>query len=368
MNLNLLNDLIPTVLVLGVLILIHEWGHFIACRLSRVRVEKFSIGFGPEIFHFQGRQTRYVVGLLPFGGFVKPSGESASEIGSEGLRPYDYLAASVLKRMFIVTSGVGMNYILSFVLFIAIFMMGRPVPLAQIGGFMEGYPAERSGLTPGDRVLRVAGRPVDSWENLTRELNQIVTPEVELEVQHETIIKKFRVPVRVESVPDIFGEKHTRARLGIFPDQKAIRIEKLPFFTAVHEAFLTEVHLTALTYKALFYLVTGQLSPKTISGPLGIMAMTGMAAKMGWVSLLHLTAVLSISLAVINLLPVPALDGGHLLFLVIETLRGRQVSIEFQERATQVGFALLIALMVFVLYNDFVNLQVFDRIKTVFSH
>lgn len=362
-----LNGLVPTLLVLGVLILIHEWGHFLACRLSGVRVEKFSIGFGPEIFHKQGRQTRYAIGLLPFGGYVKPSGESISEIGAEGMHPYDYLAASVPKRIFIVTAGVGMNYLLSFVLFIAIFVHGRPVPLAQIGGFVEGYPAEKSGLTKGDRILTVAGEPVHSWEELTNRLSQVAAPEVELGVQRGSRVEPLHVPVRIEPAPDLFGKKHSVARLGILPDREAFRIEKLPPLPAVREAFLTEIHLAALTYKALFYLATGRLPFKTVSGPLGIMAMTGMAVKLGWVSLLHLMAVLSISLAVVNLLPIPALDGGHLLFLLIEGIQGHGVSLKFQERATQVGFALLIALMVFVLYNDFVNLQILDRVRTVFN-
>ena len=169
----------------------------------------------------------------------------------------------------------------------------------------------------------------------------------------------------METAKDVFGETHRVSRLGILPDPEAQRIEKVTFLPAVREAFLTEVHLTAMTYKAMFYLVTGRLSLKTLSGPVGIVAMTGTAAKMGAVYLLHLTAVLSISLAVINLLPIPALDGGHFMFLLIELLRRKSVSMEFQERAAQVGFILLMALMVFVIYNDLVNLQVLDHLKTV---
>jgi regulator of sigma E protease len=172
----------------------------------------------------------------------------------------------------------------------------------------------------------------------------------------------------LEEVKDVFGKSHLLARLGIVPDPEATRTERLAPFAAFREALLTELHLTGMTYQAVYYLATGQLSFKTVSGPLGIMVMTGTAAKMGLIYLLHLTAVLGISLAVINLLPIPALDGGHLIFLLIEALRGKGVSLEFQERLTQVGFALLMILMVFVLYNDLMNLQVFDRVKQVFAH
>lgn len=360
---NFLTGLIPTLIVLGILILVHEWGHFIACRLTGVRVEKFSIGFGPEVIHFQRNQTRYAISLFPLGGFVKPSGESISEIEGGSPRPYDFLAASVKKRIFIVTAGVAMNYLLSFVLFFTIFLLGRPVPLAQIGGFVEGYPASSSGLMKRDRIVAVGKVPVHSWEDLTEALSRVSTPQVELEVRRGNRIERLRIPLRVETVKDIFGETHPIHRLGVKPDPEAVETEKLLLIPAFREAFLTEVHLTGMTYRAFYYLVTGRLSLKSISGPVGIMTMTGIAAKMGAIYVLHLTAVLGISLAVINLLPIPALDGGHLIFLLIEMIQGRSVNFEFQERATQVGFALLMILMVFVLYNDLINLQVFDHLK-----
>lgn len=360
---NFLAGLVPTLVVLGILILVHEWGHFIACRLTKVRVEKFSIGFGPELIHFQGKETRYAVSLFPLGGFVKPSGESISEVGAGGLRPYDFLAAPVWKRVLIVVAGVAMNYFLSFALFFTIFLMGRPVPLAKIGGFVEGYPAASSGLAKGDRIIAIGGTPIHSWEDLTEQLNQVSAPEVDLEIERDQRMKKVSIPLRVETVKDVFGETHEIRRLGIKPDPESFETEKLSWWPALREAFLTEVHLAAMTYKGLYYLFTGRLSLKTISGPLGIMTMTGVAAKMGVIYVLHLTAVLGISLAVINLLPIPALDGGHLVFLLIEAVQGRRVSLEFQERATQIGFALLMLLMVLVLYNDLVNLQLFDRFK-----
>lgn len=364
---NFLGDLIPTAVVLGVLILIHEFGHFVACRFAGVRVEKFSVGFGPEILHIQGKETRYVISLFPFGGYVKPSGESVSELELGQLKPHDYLAASVLKRIFIVVAGVLMNYLLSFFLFVTIFMAGRPMPLAQIGGFVKDYPAESSGLAKGDRVVAVDGVTVELWSDLTERLGRVSREQVELKVIRSGKEKNLHIPVRVEAVRDVFGKVHKLARMGILPDPEAFEIEKLSLRDAFREGLLTELHLTGMTYKALFFLVTGRLSLKTISGPIGIVAMTGTAAKMGWVYLLHLTAVLGISLAVINLLPIPALDGGHLLFLLIEALRGKRVSLRFQEWVTQIGITFLMVLMILVLCNDLINLQIFDHLKTAFG-
>ena len=363
----LISGVLPTLIILCVLILIHEWGHYLACLVSGVRVERFSLGFGPEIFHLKRGHTTYAVSLFPIGGYVKPSGESISEIGSAGLQPYDYLAAPVWKRIFIVIAGVLMNYLLALVLFVAIFLIGRPVPLAQVGEFVKGYPAEASGLAVGDRILAVGGTAVDSWEDFFQAMNRVKGAEAFLRIQRDGQIREFHVPLKVEEVRDIFGKAHSLPRIGIRPDPKAYRIERLSLGPALYRSLESEAYLTGMTYKGFYYLLTGRLSVKTLSGPLGIMRATGSAAKMGVVFLLNLTAILSISLAVINLLPIPALDGGHLFFLLIEAVGRRKVSPEFQERCTQIGFALLMLLTVFVFYNDLVNLQILDRVKSALA-
>ena len=358
--------MIPAAIILGLLILIHELGHFIACRLSRVKVEKFSIGFGPELAHWQGKETRYAISLFPLGGFVKPSGESLSELHERPPQAGDYLAASLPRRMLIVVAGVIMNYLLAYVLFVGLFTMGFPVPGTKIGGFVEGYPAKSSGLAAGDRVLKINGQPVRSWTELTHQLE--ITPErqIELFVQRGRETLSLKVFPKIDEIKDIFGERFTLKRLGITPDPQAHEFEKYSFLRALKVAWDRETAMTLLTHKAIFYLLLGKLSPKTISGPLGIIAMTGNAAHLGLPYVLHMTASLSISLAVINLLPVPALDGGHFLFLLIEAFRRKKVSLKVQERATQVGFALLLMLMVFVIYNDLMNMEAFERIKGLF--
>lgn len=364
-------SLVPTIIVLGVLILIHEFGHFIACRCLGVRVEKFSIGFGPEIIHWQGRETRYAISLLPLGGFVKPAGESISEVPGGEPKPGDYLAAPVWARMIIVCAGVIMNYLLALVLFTLIFMIGRPVPGTTIGGFVEGYPAKTSGLQAWDRITTVNATPVTTWIELTRMLETAPAGPLALVVERTENGIATQVPVTiepmVENVQDLFGASFQVRRLGITPHPEANEFERYGFLAALHHAWITEINLTIITHKAIFYLILGKLSPKTLAGPIGIVSMAGDAVKLGLPYVLQLTATLSVSLAVINLLPIPALDGGHFFFLLIEGIRRKRLSLEFQERASQVGFVLLMALMVFVIYNDLVNLDVYGKVVQFFS-
>ena len=363
-----LSSLFPALIVLGLLIIIHEFGHFLACRLCGVRVEKFSIGFGPEILNWQSKNTRYVVSLLPLGGFVKPAGETVSETDPSGPKPGDYLAAPILARIFIVCAGVVMNYILAFVLFTGIFLMGRPVPGTTVGGFVKGYPAEASGLAAGDHITALNGKEVGTWKDLTDLIEASPEGPLELAVKRGSEKLTLKVSPKVESGKDLFGHPMQLKRLGIMPDPQANKFEKFGLAGSLRAAWETEVFLTGMTHKAIFYMLLGKLSMKALSGPIGIVTMTGSAIHLGLPYLLQLTATLSVSLAVINLFPVPALDGGHLLFLLIEAVRRKRVSLEFQERATQVGFFLLLTLMVFIIYNDLVNVNAFDRIRQIVSH
>lgn len=364
-----LMSIIPALLVLGILIIIHEFGHFIACRLTGVKVEKFSIGFGPEILHWQGKETRYTVSLLPLGGYVKPFGENVTEVDAEGgPKPGDYLAAPLWARMVIVSAGVIMNYLLAIVLFAGIFMAGRPVPGTVIGGFVDGYPAKASGIQIGDEITRINGKAVVTWREMTDALENLPEGPVAISVKRGNTEPVLTILPKTEEVKDIFGKTVKLKRLGITPDPKASRFERYGFFGAVKAAWDTVVFMAVTTHKALFYMIIGKISLKAISGPIGIISMTGAAAHLGILYVLQLMATLSVSLAVINLLPLPALDGGHLFFLIIEMIRRKRVSLLFQERAAQVGFFMLLVLMAFIIYNDLVNINAFDKLKHLIPH
>jgi regulator of sigma E protease len=368
---NSLISILPALIVFGILIIVHEFGHFIACRLSKVRVEKFSIGFGPELFHWQSGETRFSISLLPLGGFVSPAGEEASKVGPEGPKPGDFLAASTLSRIFIVVSGVAMNYVLAFLVFWAVFMIGRPMPGTVVGGFVKGYPAEASLLKVNDKILKVNDRAVANWKDILEQFDGTTGTMIKLNIERlrgdatpEPLI--IQIKPKVEDTKDLFGKAVRVRRVGITPDPNTSVVERYGPLQSLGKAWDLEVSQTVLTHKALFYLMTGQVSPKHLMGPLGIIQISGQAAKAGLAALLQLLAVLSVSLAVINLFPFPALDGGHLVFLLIELVTRRRISPVWQERITTGGFFLLMALMVFVLYNDVINLSILEKLKNLF--
>ncbi len=362
----MLTQLIPTLIILGFLIFVHELGHFLACRWSGVAVEKFSIGFGPEILKWKGKSTEYVISIIPLGGFVKPKGESFSELKQGSLQKGDFLAAPKWKRLVILMAGVAMNYLFAFLLLVPVFQIGFPVLKSKIGGFVEGYPAQASGLRVGDEVTAVNGQPVSNWQEMTLAIFDNEKPSLALSVKRGSEIVDVVIEPKQDSAQDVFGDKKQVSRIGVTPSNEYDPVS-FPFLTSVQKAFDATVTTTVLTHKAIWRLVTGRLSVKTLSGPIGIMAMAGAASEMGLVPLLQLTAMISISLAVINLLPIPALDGGHILFLLVGWVRGREVSHQTQERVTQIGFACLMALMVFVIYNDLINVGAFDKLKTLFG-
>lgn len=358
---------IPGVILFGVLIAIHELGHFLACRFTRVKVDKFSIGFGPEILKIKGKETVYTIGALPLGGFVKPAGEQVSEIEGGTPRPGDYLAAPVGARIFIVCAGVLMNYFLAFVLLVAFFAMPHSVPANVIGKIQEDSPAMAAGLLPGDRILVMNGAKVETFSEIKDQIVSSDSPSLNVQIKRASgELKELMIQPRIVERRDIFGKVSTERALGFMPDSNVTLKEQYSFGEALKEAAVFEWNYTVLTHKAIFYLLTGQMSPKNLAGPVGIVKMSGDAAKQGITQIIFLAAILSIGLAVFNLLPFPALDGGHLVFLLIEALTKKQVSLRVQEIAATVGFILLMGLMVIVFYNDLVNLSVFEKIKNLF--
>jgi len=354
-------QILPAVIVLGILIFIHELGHFLACRFTGVRVDKFSIGFGPEIFSFQGRETRYVISLIPLGGFVKPSGEAPEDIPEKGLRPYDFLAQGPGKKFIIAIAGVLMNFILAYLIFSGIFMVGNPVLKSTVGGFVDGYPAQTSGLEAGDLIREVNGTPVSTWNELTAKIIEVGNVPLLLAVDRKGESRTLEVLPKVESVTDAFGKKRELSRIGILPGRD-YRIEKYPPREAMVKGGETVLMFTGLTFKAIGYLVTGKLSLKALTGPIGIVAVTSETAKRGMVHIFQLMALLSVSLAVFNLLPFPPLDGGLMVFILIEAVRRKALSFQFQEMITKAGFALLLLLMAAVMYNDLVQIGFFGKI------
>jgi len=352
------------ILTLSILILVHEWGHFVVARWCGVRVERFSIGFGPVIFKRRAGETEYVLSLLPLGGYVKMAGEQTGE--RTGAR-WEYGTQSVGRRAGIVFAGPCVNYVTGTLLFILIFGLGFPALTPVVGQVLEGYPAAVAGLRPGDRILAVDDRPVDAWDAVTdRVRRQTSGAAVQLRIRRQGQEQIVTVQPKIRTGRTLWGHPVAVAVIGLTPSGEA-HLVRYPWPRAIREGIARAWWLTVMTYQSLGQLVTGALSVKeSLTGPIGIFYLTSSAAALGWRYVAQLFAVLSVSLAIFNLLPIPVLDGGHILFLGIERLRRRPVSVRAQEVMTQAGMGVLLGVLVLVTYNDVVKFQLVHRVVGFF--
>lgn len=359
-----LYKLLLIVFVLGVLIFVHELGHFLFAKWSGVGVLKFSLGFGPALVGRRIGETEYVVSAIPLGGYVKMLGEGdgPGQGGagfSEADRQRAFSEQPVRKRFLIVFAGPGFNLLGALVLLIfSAIAFGLPIltEKAVIGGVLEDGAAAEAGLKSGDRVVAVNGAPVSSWKEMADAINGSRGTPIELTIERAgEPARTVTVTPRYEVPRNVFNEAagSRRYMIGVQP---APEFRRLPVGEAIWVGVQETAGLTWLTVQALVKLVQGQISAKTIGGPLLIGQQTIQQAEQGLSSLVRFMALLSINLGVLNLLPVPVLDGGHLLFFVIEMVTRRPVSIRTREIAQQVGLSLLILLMGFALFNDLMRL------------
>jgi regulator of sigma E protease len=450
-----MTTVVSFVVVIGVLILIHELGHFLVARWAGVGVERFSIGFGPVLLRWRGKETEYCLSVIPMGGYVKMMGEENPLEGGDAM-PYDPSKAFSLKplwiRFLIVFAGPGMNFLLAAVIFIIVLAtVGRPVwppvigrvapdspaaaaglqtgdlvagvdggrvahwedlersvtsssgrplrltvarggttrdvvvtprltevrdpifkdtrqiwemgagpqLLPQIGSVNSGSPAEKAGLKPGDVVVAVAGQPVFTPEELMQAIQKRAGQTFEITVEREGRRMPLTVTANAVKEKNPAGVDVEVGRIGVGIVTKTVNYEPYPVHTAVWNGFVKTWDMTALTAKGLWKIVSRQIDSSNIGGPIQIASEAGRQAKEGAASLALFTAIISVNLALLNLLPVPMLDGGHLFFFVIEAIMGRPLSLRKREAAQQLGFVLLMLLMVYALYNDLVRIDAF---------
>ncbi len=341
-------------IIFGVLIIVHEFGHFIVAKSSGVTVETFSIGFGPKLWRKKKGGTEYIVSLIPLGGYVKLAGDNLEEYKG---RPDEYLSQPVKTRAAIIFCGPLLNYLLGILIFWFVFFTGFPAPTSRVGGLLDDYGAQEAGLKPQDKIIAIEGKKVALWDDLQKSIQERVSQSsVNLSVQREN--KEFVVPVKIKTkeFTDIFGKKHTLGLIGITPSEESVKL-KYGFLKSGALSIGQTWKITQVTYAGLWQLITGKLSMReSMTGPLGIFYITARAAKFGIVAVLHLLALLSISLAIFNLLPLPVLDGGHLFFLGLEKIRGRGLGLKAERWVTQAGMTLMICLAVLVTFNDIVRL------------
>lgn len=437
-------NVVSVVLVLGFMILIHEWGHFIAARLMGVRVDVFSIGFGPRIWGYRRGATDYRLSILPFGGYVKMAGDNPTE--DRAGAPDEFLSKPRWQRVVIAVAGPTMNILFAVVVMLGLFMVGAPEAAymsrpAQVAGVLPGSPAAQAGVQPGDVIVKIDGRKTANWEDALFEIGVAPTgARIVLSVQRDGIQEFLQLPpappqntrdevqmMGYPQAPVVVGtvtSASPASKAGLQPNDKIISAggqamlnplqfaplirnsggkplpiaveHKGPAGTQTENLTLQPVYgdpgdgekrwEIGITYGAenvyashsfvdaanrsvrfnyrmgrqilhvLGGLFQGKVSLKQLGGPVGIAPQLGEAARHGIVDLLGLTAVISLNLGMLNLLPIPILDGGHVLVLVVEGLLRRDLSVAVKERFVQVGLVFLLGVIVFVTYYDILKL------------
>jgi len=352
-------------LVLSIMVVIHEFGHMMAAKKAGVRVERFALGFGRVLFARTRNGTEYALCAIPLGGYVKLAGDSEEEY--KGL-PDEYLSKPAFKRFLIIVFGPLLNYLLGLFLFCFIFMAGYPNLSTTIGKVMPGMGAQSAGLKEGDSILSVEGVPVEHWEDIQRQI-QLNTGKraIMVKARRDGADIDYSVPLVDMKVKDDLGQPRLVGRMGIKPTEKVVFI-RYGFFAAIGKGVSKTIELTVMTYKAFYYMLVGKMSAReSVTGPLGIFIITSEAAKMGVIVTMHLMAVLSISLGIFNLLPLPVLDGGHVLLLAVEKVRGKRLGKKAEEIFMQSGFGLIIFLAVLVSINDLARFGFFEKIFHFFG-
>lgn len=343
--------IIATIIVLGVLIFVHELGHFLAAKGFRVGVLTFSLGFGPKLFGRKVGETQYQVSAVPLGGYVKMIGEEPGEKLPPELLPKSFSAQPVGRRLGIVFAGPFFNFLFAVVAFAVAFVVGLPSLLPEVGEVKPDFPAYQAGLQPGDRILEVNGSPVKRWEDLAKVIHESGDRPLHLKVEREQKTFPVSVTPQVSTQKNLFGDDVQVGLIGISPSGNTF-IERTDPFTAVYRAVYQSWRVTELTVLSIYKIIEGKISAKTIGGPILIAQLAGQQAKAGLLSLVIFMAVISINLVILNILPIPVLDGWHLLIFLLEAVIGRPVSLKIRERAQQIGVFIIIFLMLLVFYND----------------
>jgi regulator of sigma E protease len=431
----LLITILAFAFVLGVLIFVHELGHFLAARRIGVRVITFSLGFGPKVLAFRRGDTEYCISAVPLGGYVKMAGENPDEPLTG--RDDEFLSKSKWQRFQVLIMGPVMNILLAFVLTWVVLLRGAEIPayLDQppvVGGVAAGSPAERAGITAGDRIVRVAGREVTTWEQAGIAIGTQARREVSIELVRDGRTRSVRITPDAEGkyevgdigvLPDshpvirslVSGEPAQRAGLRMGDVVVAVNGERMlsggqlsdtiakyanrPItLTIKRQGAVTDVTLTpalrgkkgmigiqigneetrviqpgpiralgmsleknyqygGLIFQTLGGLLTRQTSPKQLMGPVAIAQLSGEYAALGWIPLFSLMAMISLNLGILNLLPIPVLDGGHIFIMAIEAIARRDFSTKVKEKMLLAGFLVLMVLMVTVIYNDLMRIQ-----------
>jgi len=352
----MLITIVSFVFVLGVLIFIHELGHFLVAKRVGIRVDRFSLGFPPNIFSRRYGETEYCVGMIPLGGYVKMAGENPDE-ESTGAKD-EFMSKSILQRAAVILAGPFMNYVLAVAIMIGIYLIVGEAQTdpdrALVGVVSEEGPAQKAGIANGDQIIAIDGEPIGGFSSMRDRINSVVAGPIQVSWLHEGDTVSAEIVTAIGEVPNMEGGIDSVGIIGI--EERAIGYRKYGLGEAVSQGFNDTHRIVAVTASFVKQLVFGEVSTKMLGGPLFIAQQSGKVARRGFLYLMSFMALLSINLAVLNVLPIPVLDGGHLVFLGIEAVKRSPLSMKARMMAQQVGMVVLLGLIVFVTYNDILRL------------
>jgi len=361
------------VIILSILILVHEWGHFITAVKCGVRVEQFALGFGPKLYSRVHDGTEYCLCLIPLGGFVKMAGDEREKcVGVSD----EYFTKSAGQRALIILMGPMVNLILAYVCFWFVFMFGyvdmdlssqKAAPV--VGEVLAHSPADQAGLRSGDKILSVNGQAILHWSQLQDLVSTSTAKQLTLTLDRAKHVVAVTLTPEQTDQQDIFGRMHKTRLIGVkqmpIENAKDIVITRYGFFESFVKAGQELWDITIKTYSALYEMAIGARSPKEAMGIIGMFFVIKFALTIGFSFVLHIVGIISASLAIFNLLPLIPLDGGHLFLIGLEKVRGKALSMKTDQFIAKTGFTLIIMLALFVFYSDFERIGLIDKIREV---
>ncbi|WP_338834764.1 hypothetical protein MHLNE_10680 [Moorella humiferrea] len=332
--------IILALIVFSILIIVHEGGHFLAAKRAGIKVEEFAVGMGPAIWQKKKGETVYSLRAFPLGGYNRMAGMEGPDLDD----PRGFNRQPLFKRMTVIAAGSGMNFLLAILIFVFVFMViGIPADINVIGRVEPGMPAAQAGLRPGDKVLEVAGTPVSTWREMVQVIYRHPDEKITMVIEREGRQQQI-------TLTTIKDPQTGYGMVGIGPSW-----QRQGLWTSINLGLRQAYEVTRLIILSLLEIITGRAAPEVV-GPVGIIQMVGQAAAYGLANVLNFMAVLSLDLGLINLLPIPALDGSRLVFLVLEGLRGRPISAEKENLIHLIGFALLMGLLILITYQDLIRI------------
>lgn len=339
---------VMTILVFFIVVLVHEFGHFIVAKLSGVKVHEFAIGMGPKIFRTNKGETDYTLRLLPIGGYVRMEGEDEDSTDERS-----FGRKSIGARIAIVVAGAFMNFVLAIIVF-TIHSYSLGTPTTTIGKTIENMPAQISGIEAGDKILSINNNRINSWEDVTKEVGKSDNKNINLKILRNNKEKDITIkPVK--------NEKENRFVIGIEP-----KVEK-SITKSIKNGFENLTLVIKMMLEFITRLFQGNVNKNEVAGPVGIIYTVNEASKHGFMYVLFFTGLLSVNLGVFNLLPIPALDGSRVMFLIAELLRGKPIDPNKEGAIHMIGFAILLIFMIVVTYNDIIKFNILNKIIGIFG-